>query len=259
MSDKWFYVQGSEKMGPVGKVEMENLFKKGGLLKDSYVWAPGMENWTLLQDVKEFSSLISGSTPPEIPEMVTKVKFDWKNVNEKDQIFSIKIGPDRGTEEKILDHWFSLEQIINFAKEKRVNQKTLIMALGMNEFLPLGECPLREKIFSKMEMEKVGPIERRKSERIPILARVFFESEQKFLEGICINLSEGGMKILLNDFIGNIGNEVSMNVHKENPSFTFVAKGEIVSVSEDKTGFSIKFKDLSQEGLSTIKMLMKNQ
>ncbi|MFI5391949.1 MAG: GYF domain-containing protein [Bacteriovoracales bacterium] len=259
MSEKWFYVQGNEKIGPVERSEMEALFKKGSLLKDSYVWTSGMENWTLLQEVKTFSHLFKEVAPPEIPTISPKKKFDWNSIDKKSQIFSIKIGPDRGTEEKILDQWFSIEQIIKFAEEKRVNEKTLIMALGMEEFLPLGECPPTKKIFPKIKQVDLEPKEKRRNERSPVVARVFFESEQKFLEGICINLSEGGMKILINDFPGTLGNEISMNVHKENPTFSFVAKGEIISVSEDKTGFGIKFNDLSQESRSTIKSILKNQ
>lgn len=259
MSEKWFYVQGNEKVGPVSKDEIEALFKKGSLLKDSYVWTSGMENWTILEEVKNFSNLFTESAPPEIPIILPKKKFDWSNINEKAPLFSLKIGPDRGTEEKILDQWFSLEQIIKFAADKRINEKTMIMALGLDEFLPLGEVPVREKIFPKLKVEDFKPMERRQSERSPILARIFFENEQKFLEGICINLSEGGMKVLVNDFPGVLGSDISMNVHKENPSHSFVANGTIVYISEDKSGFSFKFKDLTEEAKSTIKAILKNQ
>lgn len=259
MSEKWFYVQGSEKVGPVSKGEMEELFKRGGILKDSYVWTSGMENWTILEEVNDFSHLFSERNPPEIPVNSPKKKFDWNNINEKAPIFSLKIGPDRGVEEKILDQWFSLEQIIKFAAEKRINEKTLVMALGLDEFTPLGEVPLREKIFPGLKVEDFKPIERRQSERMPILARIFFENNQKFMEGICINLSEGGMKVLTNDFPGVVGSEISLNVHIESPKHSFVANGTIVYVAEDKSGFSFKFKDLSQESKSTIRAILKNQ
>ncbi len=259
MSEKWYYVQGNEKVGPVDKAEIEALFKKGGILKDNYVWTSGMENWTLLEEVKNFSHLFNDNGPPELPLNKPKKKFDWENLNEKAPLFSLKIGPDRGTEEKILDQWFSLEQIIKFAADKRINEKTLILAIGMEEFLPLGEVPIREKIFPQLKIEDFKPIERRQSERIPILARIFFENEQKFLEGICINLSQGGMKVLINDFPGNVGSEISMNVHKDNPPHSFVATGIIVSISEDKTGFGLKFKDLTEESKSTINTILKNQ
>ena len=260
MSEKWFYIRGSEKIGPVGREEIEALFKKGSLLKDSYVWTSGMENWTLLEAVKNFSNLFSEEGPPELPPLIMpNKKFDWNNINEKSPIFSLKIGPDRGTEEKILDQWFSLDQIIKFASDKRVNEKTLVMALGMEEFLPLGEIALKQKIFPEVNLENFKPIERRKNERSPILARILFENEQKFLEGICINLSEGGMKVLINDFSGAIGSEIKMNVHMENPAYSFVATGTIVSISPDKSGFSFKFKDLSEESKSTIKAILKNQ
>jgi hypothetical protein len=257
MSEFWFYINMDEKIGPVTKNEIENLFSKGNLTGDSFVWSQGMEDWEKLEEIKTFSQLFV-EEKNEREKNLPQEEITWDQINGKDQIFAIKIGPDRGAEEKILDGWYSLEQLIDFVKENRMNEKTLVWSNGMKEWKALGEIPLKEKIFQDKQTETIKKEERRKFQRFPVLARVFFESDKRFHIGICKDISEGGIKVLVNNFQGKVGDAISMNVHKENSDLSFVAKGIIVALSPEKGGFSLKFNEISPETRSTILLIQKN-
>ena len=49
----WYYVQGTERMGPVEEKELHNIFIAGTIVPESYVWTKGFANWEKLQDVTE--------------------------------------------------------------------------------------------------------------------------------------------------------------------------------------------------------------
>jgi len=252
MDGKWFYVQGSEKIGPVDKSEIEDLFGKGKILKDTYVWTSGLENWIFLEEAGEFSNLFS-SAPPGLPDIPEKKEMEWDNLDPENKVFAIKIGGDRGGEDKVLG-LFSLNQLIAFGGEHRINEKTLIYADGMETWESLGNLPVFQLVFPE---EEAKPVERREGERKPITARILFHDDSQVYDGLCADISEGGLKILMNNFPGKLGDNISMNVHPEDSEFSFVANGEVVYILEGNIGFSVKFVDLEDEANAAIKSFLR--
>jgi hypothetical protein len=147
----WYYVQGSERMGPVGVEALRELFSKGDLNLESYVWRKGFQNWERLKDVNEldFSGSSSSTKVAVVEEVVQEsspemnFNFDWKKVKEEDELFFLQTGHDRKTE---LDSKYfgpySITELREALDEKRINHKTLLFAAGMPGWVEVGETPL---------------------------------------------------------------------------------------------------------------------
>ena len=50
MDSGWYYVQGSERVGPVDKTKLSQLFVSGDLNEDSYVWKKEAKSHSLSED-----------------------------------------------------------------------------------------------------------------------------------------------------------------------------------------------------------------
>ena len=49
----WYYVVGSERVGPVSVSALKVLFSNGEITNDTYIWKKGFANWERLKDVAE--------------------------------------------------------------------------------------------------------------------------------------------------------------------------------------------------------------
>ena len=101
----WYYVQGSERVGPVGIETLRELFHQGVLNLESYIWKKGFQNWERLKDVSEldFSKPATASerTPVIAPVMEEEkivetspeitFNFDWNSIRSEEELFFIKI------------------------------------------------------------------------------------------------------------------------------------------------------------------------
>ena len=52
--------------GPFSLTELSRLIAEKKIVKETYVWKPGMANWDLAQNVNEVLSLVA-LTPPPVP------------------------------------------------------------------------------------------------------------------------------------------------------------------------------------------------
>ena len=250
MGRKWFYVEGNEKIGPVDQVEIENLFGSGKILRDTFVWTEGLENWVLLEEEERLSHLFKKdqlvSSEPE--------SIDWENISPQKKQFTILVPAEDHREEKTYG-LFSLEQLIQFGNENRLNEKSLIFTYGMEGYECLGNLPIFKNIFSDREKP---PIERRENPRRPIIARVLFHDNKEAFDGVVANISQGGLRIFMNYFPGKIGDHLSMNVHPEDRQYSFVTAGEVVHILDGQIGFSVKFIELSPKSEKTLNALIKS-
>ena len=142
--------------------------------------------------------------------------------------------------------------------KKRINGKTLIFAIGMDNWKFLAETPL----FKKMSGEstpKIEESERRIGGRRPFVARILFHNNATIFEGVCNDVSVGGMQVLIADFPGKVGDKISLNVHPDNSAYHFAAKGKIVRFLEDRQGFSLRFFKLEQEAKKSIKSYIRQK
>jgi hypothetical protein len=53
--EQWFILRGDMKYGPYEYKSLITMIQKGELFDYNYVWAPHMENWTMVGELQEFS------------------------------------------------------------------------------------------------------------------------------------------------------------------------------------------------------------
>jgi len=249
MANLWYYVSGTERIGPISEVDFLQLISDKVIVDATFVWKKGMANWIKLKDVEDLNSGAAGAIPATkiIP---LKKSFNWDAVNEDEKIFTIKIGVDRDGAEVEYGP-FSMKQLTKLYEDNRINGKTLLFSVGMNNWEFISETP----IFKSMTPD-LPPIieesERRNAERKPFVARIFFHNSNELFEGVCRDISAGGLMILVNGFPGKAGDQVSMNVHPDNSDFSFVAAGKIVRKLEADQGISLQFDKLSERAQKII-------
>ncbi len=253
----WYYVLNGERQGPVTKETVQELYNDNIIKEEDYVWQKGFDNWMKITEVSDFSkkSQQAPSNPPklDIPAPITELKFSSKS--RTDKLYYIKIGADRGAEE-IEYGPFSLETLLKLYKENRINAKTFIFSTGQNNWSLISEFEDFEQTFDELPPE-INEEDKRAFKRKPFIARMFIQNNQKVFEGICRDVSVGGMQVLIDQFPGNVGESIDINVHPETSEHSFVASGKIVRLLEGGQGFSFRFHDLGEEAVSAINSYIK--
>ena len=273
MSTQWYYVQGSERVGPVERSEIDSLFHAGTINAESFVWKKGFDNWKSLESVEELSDLLSVQSAPstpvfddisEIPSMSHESAqqeessggLNLMSLSDEAKVFTVKVGYDRGGSETEYGP-FSLNQIKKAYQEKRISERTFIFTPGMSTWVLLGDFELFERI-SGISSAEVSDDDRRVSVRKPFIARLFFHDNNQVYEGICRDISIGGLQVLVSSFPCKVDEKVSLNVHPDNSDYHFTASGRIVRKLEGDSGFSLRFEELSSEAIASIQAYVDN-
>lgn len=149
----WYYVVGSDRVGPVSEEMMKTLIKDGEVTGDTYVWKKGFPGWERKKDVAElqFSHIDNLMTDPEEPATEIKAEetspeirftFDWDRINENEELFYVRIGKDRknfkGTD---IYGPYSLIELREALEEKRINHNTLVFTPGMSGWMKIQHTP----------------------------------------------------------------------------------------------------------------------
>jgi hypothetical protein len=177
----WYYVSGSERVGPVGEDVLRDLFQNEEINQETYIWKKGFSNWERLKDVTELNFEQASAPASEIikqapaqrrdskvlEEFIEKVevqsfddeetgspevtfKFNWKTLRENDELFFVRIGRDRkkfnGTD---IFGPYSLVELKEALEEKRVNLFTLIFSPGMSSWTAIEDTPLNKEFTGK--------------------------------------------------------------------------------------------------------------
>jgi hypothetical protein len=260
----WYYVSGSERVGPVDQDEIIGLYQAGSLNLDSYVWRKGFDNWQHIKNVTELASVLENSNiddedeeisiPNAIPERVQAPVLNWNNLNHDAKTFHIKVGLDRGGDEVEYGP-FSLNEMKQLFDDQRINAKTFVFTTGMENWSFLGDLPIYSSLFTSLP-PKIDPVDRRVSIRKPFVARLLFHDNATVYEGICRDISVGGLQILVSDFPARVGEEITLNVHPDNSDTKFVATGLVVRLLDGNQGFSMRFKALSREAGQAIEQYL---
>lgn len=256
----WYYVEGRDRVGPVDQEKILSMIQDNTLNGESFLWRKGFDDWKKLNEIPELMDLLNQEShdQPEapaseedddLPPFITE-GIDWDEVNENDAIFTIKIGLDRGGEESEYGP-YSLNQLKKAFEQNRINEKTYVFATGMENWMFIGDIPVYEKFFHNLP-PAINEEERRKHTRKPFVARMFFHDNSELYEGVCRDVSIGGLQILISGFPAHVGETVMMNVHPDNSEFSFVAKGKIVRILDGNQGFSLRFLELNEEAVSAI-------
>lgn len=249
MTSKWYYVENKDRVGPIEEEELVNLVKNGSLFEESYVWKKGLENWTKIKEVSELEYVFVVESPGFI-ESMSKDGIDWDNTSLDESIFSIKVGLDRGGNEAEYGP-FSLNMLKRLYNENRINGKTLVFSPGMSNWMFLADLEIFEKVFEEIPPE-IDDSERRRNIRKPFIARILFHDNSLVYEGVCRDISTGGLQVLVADFPAEVGTIVSMNVHPDNSDYSFVAEGTVVRKLDGNQGFSLRFSNLGDETKTAI-------
>ncbi len=83
----WYVVVDGEQRGPLPPIELSQLFAKGMVALDSYVWKEGFDDWQLASDVPELVQILGGvgSRPSDTDELA---KDATKSIGAGGDLFS---------------------------------------------------------------------------------------------------------------------------------------------------------------------------
>jgi hypothetical protein len=188
----WYYVIGSERVGPVSISALKVLFFNGEITNDTYVWKKGFANWERLKDVSELKldndvlasesnseevivTSVVDTTPVQKIDLVEEDKFEfkapvkkeeksspdvnfsfnWHTVKELDELFFLKIGKDRKHSPDDIFGPYSLVELKEALEEKRVNLHTLVFTAGMGSWTKLQDTPVNPE-YSGISLSSVS-------------------------------------------------------------------------------------------------------
>lgn len=256
MADNWYYVQKGNRQGPVGLEVITSLIANQELRPEDFVWKKGFDNWKKIKDVSELEVKPIVETVPEISFPAAPIaqeetfEFSFTGFDTEDRSIFVRIGHDRG--EAPSDYGpFSLNQIKRLFRENRINGKTFIFTPGMKEWKVMGDIVDYQEFFQE-QPPVIKDADRRLTMRKPFVAKLFVENNKKLYEGLCRDVSVGGMQVLMSNFKGQSGEKITVNVHPENSEYNFVATGVVVRVLEGNSGFSFRFQNISDEARRSI-------
>ena len=204
------------------------------------------EEYSIGERIEEAAPVEESDSQPEI---------DWTTLDENEKLFSIKIGLDRSGAETEYGP-FNFSELRTLKEQNRISDKTFIFARGMSTWIFIADLPNYHAIFNSSP-DEVTETDRRITTRKPFVARLFFHDNSDVFEGICRDVSVGGLQVLIGAFPANVGEEITMNVHPDNTEYSFVAKGTIVRLLEGQQGFSIRFVDLNSDAHNAIEQYVK--
>lgn len=165
----WFYVVGSERVGPISEIMLKGLRDNGEITGETYVWRKGFQGWERLKDVAELNTLspeaetltsivaedevkaekvevkaaelkVVKEVKEDSPEV--RLSFDWNKIKENEELFYLKIGKDRKQfEGQEIFGPYSLVELREAIGENRINHNTLIFAPGMDSWTKIQSTP----------------------------------------------------------------------------------------------------------------------
>jgi hypothetical protein len=218
--------------------EIKKLVDDGQLGSESYVWTKGYDDWKKIKDVDVLSQ--GGQA----------ASFQFASLNPDEKCIYIRTGADRGGVPTDYGP-YSLTLVKRLYDERRISAKTLVYTKGLSHWTYMGDASDFQEIFNDAP-PTIEQSERRKYERKPFVARILMSDNTNVFEGICRDISIGGMQVLVSGLNLNVGQELSFNVHPENTDYSFVASGKVVRVLEANQGFSFRFHDLNSEAQNAI-------
>lgn len=268
MGVEWYYVEesseGRDSAGPVGEEKIQELIEGGQLNEESYLWAKGFDDWKKLKNIEQLKSFLEQNQveeeedvsfqempgPMVVEELRPMEKQDLFDFGDDEKKITIKIGADRGGQEVEYGP-FSKNIMKKLMEEKRINEKTFIFISGMSHWQYLGETPLYGQLTNQLP-PVIEQTDQRAFGRRPFIAKILFHNNEQLFEGVCRDISIGGLQVLVSGFPGGVGDIISMNVHPDNGELNFTAKGKIVRNLDGGQGLALRFIGLDGEAQGLI-------
>jgi hypothetical protein len=261
MSESWYYVLKGQRQGPVDVGVITTLLQSQQLREEDYIWKKGFDNWRKLKDIAEFQSLVG--IDPVVPEFEVPKKVDTPQslrlsaLDPEEKSIFVRIGVDRGGAPAEYGP-YSPSLVKRLYQENRVNGRTQFFVRGRtDDWGFLADVTDFEEVFHDMP-PVIQETERRRWIRKPLLARMFVQNNKKVFEGVCRDISVGGMQVLTDTFPGRAGDKIAINVHPDNTEYHFTASGTVVRLLEGNQGFSFRFDALQTEAQRAIEKYIRD-
>lgn len=273
---QWYYVEGTERIGPLNQDVLEEYLAQGTVTLETYVWRKGFPNWVKAKDIEELAIHAHGETiaeevseedsskGAEVRERRSGRSSDQNQSYEKDikvenidpralnlsslssldREFYIKVGMDREEPVEIEYGPYSMEDLQLMFSQNRINEKTFITTTNADKWSSLADFELIEKITDK---KLIKP---HLNTNDPVYLRTNCDGE--VVEGLIRDLSLGGGQFLTKEILplqrklkANLiwGNRKPVGVH-------FVVTRRL----EDRSGYVIRFITLT----SNLRALIEN-
>lgn len=150
----WYYVDGSDRVGPVSFEHLQSLYHQHQIDNETYVWRKGFANWERIKNVEEldFNPVTNGQMNSEPSVEVNEVPvekhsldfiepFSWNQLERDEERFYVKIGHDRVKTSPEVYGPYSVNQILEAINQKRMNEKTLVFTHGLDNWLSIASIP----------------------------------------------------------------------------------------------------------------------
>lgn len=279
---QWYYVEGTERIGPLNQEVLEEYLAQGKIMLDTYVWRKGFPNWVKVKEIEELAIHATGenndndaeessheltdeqskgsqgrerrsartSDQSQSYEKDIKVEnidprpIDLNAISSLDREFYIKVGLDREEPVEVEYGPFSLEDLQSMFSQNRINEKTFITTTNADKWSAMADFELIEKITDK---KLIKP---HLNTNDPVFLRTNCDGD--VVEGIIRDLSLGGGQFLTKEILplqrklkANLiwGNRKPVGVH-------FVVTRRL----EDRSGYVIRFITLT----SNLRALIEN-
>ncbi len=274
---QWYYVEGTERVGPVDQEVLEEHLANGKVSLDTYVWRKGFPNWVKSKDIEELAihannfekteSTIREESEPSTNDVkerrssrntdtnigyekdikvenIKPRKIEFTNLSDLDKEFFIKVGLDREDATEVEYGPYSLENLKSMFAHNRINEKTFITTTNFEKWVSIADFELSEKITDK---KLIKP---HLNTNDPVY--LFANCDGEVAEGIVRDLSLGGGQFLTKEILplqkklkANLvwGNRKPIGVH-------FVVTRRL----EDRSGYVVRFITLT----SSLRALIEN-
>ncbi len=225
----WHLAIQSQASGPYTWAEVEAKIAQGEVSSSTLSWKTGEASWIAMKERAEASEALAAHCK-------------W---------FVVKNGTQFGP--------IVVSELKTMISAGQVVSTTLLWSEGMNEWKPLSAIPALSSVpaLPAIPQEAKAPAmppslaaappafeDHRGASRRPVHARLIVSNDKTVNVASCHDMSEGGMQVLCEEIPGPIGARIKLNVSPESGE-SFVAKGVIVRIREDRRGYSFRFDELT--------------
>lgn len=250
----YFLALGQKALGPMSLQDIYEKLKKGECSWLHFFWTPGNEDWARIYEINELRTLL-----PKKPskKSLEKMKKSWDGSSTP----SLKKPKVELSRLLVEDLWFMAfqgqqlgpfptEEVLFILKKQAFDSPVHLWKKGWPQWRLAQEVDEFKKAFSPSERF----VERRKTIRKPLIARLYVHNQKDLAVGLCRDISLGGLQILTDNIPGPVGSQVKIHLSQKPADQMpgFLAEGEIVRILEDGKGFSMRFVKLSKEARSAI-------
>lgn len=250
-STQWYTVSEDEVIGPLTNQDVLLQVQAGQLNYASFLWKEGTDKWTRIVDIPAFAPILPGEPGADMLEKIkAKVKASQPAASAggpppipaQEQrrwyvyIDNAQYGP------------FGDQELRGLIGAKRVTAETFIWKKGFDDWKLAQEVSMWSDEFADAPAAKKPAAEessdRRRMPRKPLEAKLLLTDGNEVGWALCRDISVGGMQVLMDNAVSEVGAQLKINVTAEGENENFACEAEIVRVLEDGRGFSVRFTSL---------------